>query len=204
MDNVLIANFKEAMGWYTDDVALADNLWLEIQTCYTGKNRFYHTLAHLDNMLAQLSAVKGEIDNWPAVLLALYYHDVVYNPLKSDNEEKSADLAATRLASLSVPTEVTETTVRHILATKKHLASTDNDTNLFIDADLCILGADPESYSAYTQNIRKEYAIYPDFVYNPGRKKVLAHFLDMERIFKTPYFFEKYEQQARRNLMSEF
>ncbi|MDX2245424.1 MAG: hypothetical protein SF052_01505 [Bacteroidia bacterium] len=81
--------------------------------------------------------------------------------------------------------------------------SPDNDTNLFTDADLSILGQKREIYHAYSTNVRKEYAIYPDILYNPGRKKVLQHFLAMEQIFKTPHFQEKYEAQARANLEEE-
>ena len=58
-------------------------------------------------------------------------------------------------------------------------------------------------YDTYCQQVRKEYSIYPDFLYKPGRKKVLEHFLNMERIFKTTYFFDLYEAQARENLRRE-
>jgi predicted metal-dependent HD superfamily phosphohydrolase len=90
-----------------------------------------------------------------------------------------------------------------ILATKGHTVSTDNDTNLFTDADLSILGESWELYQEYFQKIRKEYAIYPDAVYNPGRTKVLNHFLSMERIFKTDIFHEKFELNAKNNLTRE-
>jgi predicted metal-dependent HD superfamily phosphohydrolase len=40
-------------------------------------------------------------------------------------------------------------------------------------------------------------------MYNPGRKKVLQHFLDMKSIFKTPYFIQKFETQAAKNLIAE-
>jgi hypothetical protein len=33
-----------------------------------------------------------------------------------------------------------------------------------------------------------EYSIYPAFIYNPERKKVLNHFLLMDRIFKPAFF----------------
>jgi len=90
-----------------------------------------------------------------------------------------------------------------ILATKKHTWSNDSDTNYFTDADLSILGSPPAVYKAYVQSIRKEYKLYPDFVYNPGRQKVLKHFLDMPAIFKTAHFTNKYESQARMNLQEE-
>ena len=79
----------------------------------------------------------------------------------------------------------------------------DTDTNLFTDADLAILGTDWNSYKKYYQQIRKEYSIYPDMIYNPGRKKVLHHFLHMERIYKTVWFYNRYEQQAIINLEKE-
>ncbi len=90
-----------------------------------------------------------------------------------------------------------------IRATKKHILSISSDTNYFIDADLSVLGQSWEVYADYFQNIRKEYAVYPDLVYNPGRKQVLNHFLSMERIYKSDYFYQKFEFQAKENLKAE-
>jgi predicted metal-dependent HD superfamily phosphohydrolase len=59
------------------------------------------------------------------------------------------------------------------------------------------------TYTQYYQAVRKEYAIYPDLIYNPGRKKVLQHFLSMENIFKTTFFIEKFETTAKLNLQRE-
>jgi predicted metal-dependent HD superfamily phosphohydrolase len=92
-----------------------------------------------------------------------------------------------------------EQCVKLILATQKHEPAGE-EVNLFTDADLSVLGAEPESYKLYATQVRKEYGLYPDLIYNPGRKKVLQHFLAMPRIFKTDAFYEKYETTARRNL----
>ncbi|HXL55890.1 MAG TPA: hypothetical protein VN958_06525 [Chitinophagaceae bacterium] len=40
-------------------------------------------------------------------------------------------------------------------------------------------------------------------MYNEGRKKVLMHFLEMNRIFKTDEFYNQFEKQARENLKRE-
>ncbi len=40
-------------------------------------------------------------------------------------------------------------------------------------------------------------------MYNPGRKKVLTHFLAFEEIYKTEFFKEKYEQKVRENIIRE-
>lgn len=188
---------------YTDDSNLTNELWAEIEENYSSKKRHYHTLQHLDYLLAQLTEIKGEIHNWEAVLFTLYYHDIIYKAQKSNNEEKSADLAVKRMKQISVPNEVIESCKKQILATKSHTKSTDSDTNYFTDADLSILGSDWDTYSLYYKNVRKEYSMYPDLLYNPGRKKVLNHFLSMDRIFKTDYFFNKLENRAKENLQKE-
>lgn len=200
---MLKETFTRLLKNYTDNQLLARELWAEIEQNYTNKKRHYHTLQHLENLLAQLTAVKNEIKDWDTVLFTLYYHDVIYNALKSDNEEKSAELAVKRMKQIAVSDETIKLCVAQILATKSHLKSADSDTNYFTDADLSILGQPWETYSAYYKNVRKEYVIYPDFVYNPGRKKVLAHFLAMDGIFKTDFFYHKFEMQAKENLKEE-
>jgi len=134
----------------------------------------------------------------------LFYHDIVYNALKSNNEEKSADLAKLRMETIKVPSSIIKNCELQILATKKHLLNSGSDTNYFLDADLSILGKDLKTYTDYSQNVRKEYAYYPSLIYNPGRKKVLKHFLEMNKIFKTDHFSKKYEIQAKANLSFEF
>ena len=195
--------FKELLKNYTEDDALINAFWLELEKNYSNKKRHYHTLAHLDHLLSQLTYVKAEIQNWDVVLFTLYYHDIVYNALKGNNEEKSAELAEKRLSRTSLEAENIQLCKAQILATKSHQHAKDEDTNYFTDADLSILGQDWETYSAYYKNVRKEYAIYPNFLYNKGRKKALIHFLQMDRLFKTDFFYEQYERQARENLQRE-
>lgn len=200
---MLKETFIKLLANYTDNESLRNELWTEIEKNYSNTQRHYHTLLHLENILNQLAEVKSEIHNWDIVLFTLFYHDIVYSSLKSDNEEKSAELAEIRMKQINVPSEIIKNCKTQILATKSHIKSTDSDTNYFTDADLSILGQSWETYSLYCKNVRMEYSIYPDLVYNPGRKKVLNHFLAMERIFKTDFFYNKFEIQARENLTQE-
>lgn len=195
--------FIQLIGNYTNDKQLIKQLWDEVEDHYSLKKRHYHTLQHLENLLQQLNEVKAHIKNWNTVLFSLYYHDVIYNALKRTNEEKSAEFAQNRMQLIMVPDECIENCVQQILATKNHRACDDNDTNFFTDADLSILGQQWDVYSAYYKNVRKEYSLYPDIIYIPGRKKVLQDFLQMERIFKTDHFFKKFEIQAKQNLQKE-
>ncbi|MCZ8215068.1 MAG: hypothetical protein O9262_02465, partial [Cyclobacteriaceae bacterium] len=107
------------------------------------------------------------------------------------------------MKQLAVPAQIIELCQEQILATKSHSKSSNNDTNYFTDADLSILGQDWDTYSQYYQAVRKEYAIYPDLIYNPGRKKVLQHFLSMESLFKTTFFVAKFQTTAKQNLQKE-
>jgi len=195
--------FIELVQQYCSDEKKAMELWNEIATHYSSSKRHYHTLHHLENLLQQLLPVKQEIKQWPTLLFSVFYHDVIYNPLKTENEEKSAAFAANRLELIGVSQPVINNCVNQIMATKKHATSDDSDTNYLIDADLSILGHDWDTYCNYYNQVRKEYRLYPDIIFIPGRKKVLQHFLQMERIFKTDYFFNKYELRAKENLQQE-
>lgn len=195
--------FTNLTAIYTQDAALVDQYWLEIEKAYGGKKRHYHNLNHLEQLWQQLLPLKAKIADWETLLFSLFYHDIVYKVRRQDNEEKSAELAQERLQALSYPPDRIERCVAQIIATKSHTLSTDADTNLFTDADLAILGQDWPTYHTYALQVRREYAIYPDLLYKPGRRKVLQHFLNMERIFKTSHFYDLYEQKARSNLSRE-
>ncbi len=199
----LFVTFETVWSKYSTGSNRIAALWAEVENNYSGKGRHYHTLIHLENLLTQLLEVKSSIKDWDTMLFSLFYHDIIYNVLKSDNEEKSAMFAASRMHELSLPNSSIERCKHQILATQKHQPDPDSDTNYFTDADLSVLGQKWDIYWEYAQNVRKEYAIYPDLLYRPGRIKVLRHFLDKPRIYHTPYFGGKYEAQARANMEAE-
>lgn len=200
---MLKEKFYSLISPYTQDKVLQEELWKEIDTNYSDSRRYYHNLHHLENLLIELDECKPHIKNETAVLFALFYHDIIYNVNKKDNEEQSALLAAQRMQQLHCSNELIEGVKEMILATKTHHISGDNDINLFTDADLSILGKERATYFDYCKQIRKEYKIYPDLLYKPGRRKVLEHFLAMEHIFKTEIFRNKYEAAARKNIKEE-
>lgn len=182
---------------------LANALWLEITTKYSESKRHYHTIAHLETMVADLNEVKNKITDWDTTLLALFYHDIIYKTSSNTNEEDSAKLAMKRLSKIGYPGKEIVKCSNMILATKKHEISEDIDTNYLTDSDIAILGKSSEVYQKYREQIRAEYYIFPDLIYNSGRKKVLQQFLQMKKIYKTEFFFKKYENQARINLKNE-
>lgn len=195
--------FTNLLNKYTREKSLIETLWDDIEKQYTSQKRHYHNLQHLENMLVQLETCKEQITDWDTLLFSLFYHDIIYKVTSKENEDKSALVAIKALSSIGYPKEKVKLCAEQILATKNHELSTDNDTNLFTDADLSILGSEWEIYLEYSRQVGKEYAIYPDFMYNPGRKKALQHFLGMEYIFKTQFFREKFEDQAKQNIHTE-
>jgi predicted metal-dependent HD superfamily phosphohydrolase len=154
-------------------------------------------------MFSELDSVKDKISNFSDISFSVFYHDVIYDATSKINEEKSAEFAEIRLKKLNIDRNSIEKISEQIIATKAHQQSENNDINYLLDADISILGKDLETYLDYTKKIRKEYSIYPDLLYKPGRKKVLQHFLKLENIFKTEDFREKYEAQARKKILFE-
>jgi predicted metal-dependent HD superfamily phosphohydrolase len=195
--------FDQLCSLFTEDEQLINSLWKEIETKYSEKGRHYHNLLHLENMFNELEMVKSNISDFTAISFSVFYHDIIYDATSKTNEEKSAAKAEKRLAELYLDKNKISIIAEQILATKSHQRSDHEDTNYLLDADLSVLGKDFKTYLKYTQNIRKEYSIYPDFLYKPGRKKVLKHFLEFESIFKTDYFKQKYEAQAKENIAEE-
>ncbi|WP_299258493.1 hypothetical protein [uncultured Aquimarina sp.] len=195
--------FISLVSKYSIDKEYVNSLWNEIVKNHSKKSRHYHNLSHLENLYQNLLSIKQEILDWDIILFSIFYHDFVYNVLKQDNEEQSAQKAIDILITLSIDSERIQLCKEIILATKVHQISEHKDVNHFTDADLSILGSTWPDYETYYRNVRKEYKYYPDFMYNKGRIKVLKHFLDMSKIFKTDYFYKTLENQARNNLRQE-
>lgn len=195
--------FNQLCLQFTQDQNLIEKFWKEIEKKYSEKGRHYHNLEHLENMFSELESVKDKISDFNIISFSVFYHDVIYDASSKSNEEKSAEYGKIRLEKLDIDKQSIDTIFNQIIATKSHQKSDDQDTNYLLDADLSILGKDVETYLEYTKKIRKEYSIYPDFLYKPGRKKVLQHFLELKNIFKTDYFKEKYEVQAKENIEFE-
>lgn len=190
---------------YSKNVALLQSLYDDLLNRYMGKNRHYHSIHHIAAMLKGAEDYSSLANDYDALQFAIWYHDIIYNSLKSDNEEKSAEEAGKALHKLNYPAHDIEKVKHMILRTKKHMEKQDDDkdTQLLLDLDLAILGADREKYIGYAQQVRKEYSWVPDLVYKPGRKKVLQKFLDADSIYRLEEFRSQYERKARENLVYE-
>ena len=156
-------------------------------------------------MLLQAEEHKESLTDADLVLFAIWFHDIIYKSSKKDNEDKSAEFAKEILSKFSLSHDEVKKVVDLIESTKAHQLEVLNDLDnaFLLDFDLSILGQEWNVYEVYIQNIRKEYSIYPDFLYKPGRKKVLQSFLHRETLFFTEKYQNLYEKQARKNLERE-
>jgi predicted metal-dependent HD superfamily phosphohydrolase len=100
-------------------------------------------------MLALAEQHAGEISDSEAVEAAIWFHDVVYDTRKADNEAESAKFATQVLAGAAAE-ERLEFIAAMIRASAKHgipdlmQGAAAKDCALFLDMDLAILGSAAE------------------------------------------------------------
>lgn len=198
-------NLKEIYSDLLSNIGFSANeiqlKWLDLEKAYSKKSRYYHNLTHLKEMVEGFETYRDKLQNPDEILFSIFYHDFVYSASKKDNELKSAEYA---LAVLPENVNLNKQLVFDaICATQQHQQNEIEDINWLIDFDLKILAKDWDDYKIYFEQIRKEYRIYPDFLYKPGRAKALKHFLENEFIFQTDEFRNLYEEKARANIEKE-
>ncbi|QOD62480.1 hypothetical protein H9I45_10320 [Polaribacter haliotis] len=145
------------------------------------------------------------INDFDELLFAIWFHDIIYKSRSKRNEKRSAKYALKKLKNFNLKELKKDKISKLILSTKKHkiLVKGDLDNAYLLDFDLAIFGQDWEVYQTYTQKIRKEYKMFPNFLYRPARKKVLQGFLDREKLYFTEKYKNLFEEQARENLQRE-
>jgi predicted metal-dependent HD superfamily phosphohydrolase len=197
--------WKVLASKYTEDATLISNYWDEIVQHYTSKSRYYHNLSHIYNMLLQAKDIQNAIEDYDAFRFSIWYHDIIYKSTKKNNEEKSAKFAQKRLKVFNFDEKRIKIIETVIKSTQKHdiVLNQNQDNAYLLDIDLSILGTEWTIYETYIQNIRKEYGIYPDFMYKKGRKKAMQHFLERKYIYFTDAYQNKFEVQARQNIEKE-
>jgi predicted metal-dependent HD superfamily phosphohydrolase len=179
--------------------AVRDDAWHLIVTAYSEPHRHYHTLTHIEDVVAKFDTLRDRFAMPESVLLALFFHDIVYDPARQDNEAQSAALLCDRLR------DIDGALLNHacfcIWESKGHKATGDADTDLFLDLDMSILGAPWADYLKYAQGVAREYLpVYGAEAYAAGRPSLfLEPTLAAEHIFLTEPF-AALEAQARQNL----
>ncbi|MBI2546915.1 MAG: hypothetical protein HYW23_00530 [Candidatus Aenigmarchaeota archaeon] len=163
-------------------------------------NRFYHDLSHIAKCIEEIDAIRDVASNPRQIEMALWFHDIIYDTTRNDNEEKSAQLAKDRLLRMYVASGFREGVYGLILVTKHNRLPTDTDSQLIADIDLASLGSPWEVFDENTRKIRKEYRHISDDGFDSGRARFFEGMLARKRIYQTDYFARKYGDIARANM----
>jgi len=172
----------------------------QLVAAYSEPHRHYHTLQHLRECLAHADAVRTLARQPAEVELALWFHDAVYDPRRSDNEERSADWAHASVLAAGCDASVADRVRALVLATQHHEAGDDIDTQLLLDIDLSILGSSYARFDEYERQVRAEYAHVDDAAFRDGRSRLLSGLLARPAIYATEVYRGALETRARENL----
>lgn len=183
------------------DSAAGRALLAELSARWAEPHRRYHTTTHLTAVLAAIDLIQDHATDVHAVRLAAWFHDAVYDGRPGVDEERSAQLAQSRLIALDLPIALEVARLVRVTATHSYRQD-DPDAAVLCDADLAVLGQDPDTYDGYAAAIRQEYRHVPDPLFRVGRAAVLHRLLEGP-LYGTETARDLWERQARQNLARE-
>lgn len=176
----------------------------DLLTRWSEPQRKYHTVEHLAAVLGHVDTLAERAQDADAVRLAAWFHDAVYRPDRSENEERSARLAVRALREAGLAEDLVAETARLVRLTAGHGCEPgDRNGEVLCDADLAVLGSGPERYAAYTAAVREEYAFVPEEAFRAGRAAILRQLLELPALYRTPEALARFDAAARANLAAE-
>jgi predicted metal-dependent HD superfamily phosphohydrolase len=175
-------------------------IFIALFNAYNEPQRFYHTTHHIAHCLQEFDRVKSLTGHPDAIELAIWFHDIIYQPGQGDNEEKSAETFLGFATSVLKP-ETCNLVKQLIMATLHATEKVDHsDSRLMIDIDLSGFALPWKDFLRDSQNLCAEM---PDITEDEFlRRQTWFHQRLLERpgFFLTEYFSEKFQQQARDNI----
>ena len=181
-----------------------DALFLDLLDRWGEEHRRYHGRTHLLAVLEALDLLCAPATPPRTVQLAAWFHDAVYRGAAGQDEEDSARLAEERLAHAGLPGADIEEVARLVRLTSDHRPEPgDDDGALLCDADLSVLGGEPEPYARYVAAVRADYAHIGDADFAAGRAAVVRQLLALDPLFSTERARQLWQEAARRNLEAE-
>jgi predicted metal-dependent HD superfamily phosphohydrolase len=199
-----MSHFSEIINFRNPNAPLLYIEYVEraLISLYSYPKRGYHNWNHIIACLHELDAIGlPDIDSFKDILsLAIYYHDCVYVPENSDNEERSAERAFIDLLALGFSPSYAKWVYSHILLTTHKEPCMYLSGQVLMDIDMSILGKEPHIFQAYEDGIHQEYTFIDESSYYRYRVIFLKSLLKKDAIYQTKYFQDKYEKTARENI----
>ncbi len=167
----------------------------ELLEAYGSQDRSYHDVRHLAEVLDRLDDLCCDD---PAVQLAAWFHDAVYDGATGDEERSAA------WAERVLPPELAPEVARLVRLTETHRPADDDPAGQDLcDADLAILAAPSDRYAEYARDVRQEYGYVSDADFAAGRAAVLRDLLAKPALFQTDRGHDLWEDAARANVAAE-
>lgn len=182
-----------------------------LSTLYAQSHRHYHDINHVNYCLGKLEEFKDNTSSsecpqltYDIVERAIWWHDAVYNPFSSKNEENSSLLFSDYFNNVEETTlyEFNEVNAA-ILATEHHIKDQSNisyETQILLDIDLVGLASSWSRFMKNSKAIRKEFSHIDTDTFVKNHRAFFNTLLNRKRIYYTDYFHEKYEKIARDNI----
>lgn len=176
----------------------------KLERAYTEPHRHYHTLAHVAWCLEWFDRYSALARFPDAVELAIWYHDIVYQPTKPDNEIMSAEAFMHFAGMAHVSDDVSHLVFRTILASThmKEDFFDDPDCKLMLDLDLISLSFPWEEFVRANEQIRKEYSHVPENDYCVRKVLFFQSLLDRKQLYYTDVIRANHEEVARHNIQA--
>jgi len=165
------------------------------------EDRYYHTLRHIQATLTALTDFELSPIDRVKVELGLWFHDIVYDSTKTDNEEQSAEHFAKFADYARIPMKDMVEISNLIITTKHVQVPTEILPSIICDCDLAELAS--PYYIVNAINVRKEYGFLTDKEWIKGRTEFIEGMLDKEHIYHTGEYRTMLEDTARQNLQKE-
>lgn len=145
------------LGWMNED-------WTRHK--YGQPHRHYHVHEHVDRMMAELERFRGKLSDDEYWLLndAIEFHDVIWQPDRADNEERSIEYAK----QAGVESEVFSGL---IMATKTPFEPKTDLERLMVWIDWANFLADDRQTHRTNMQILREFQKHPIALYIAGRNK---------------------------------
>jgi len=155
------------------------NIKCDIETIfsmYNESHRSYHNLKHLTDLISQINENKSKYTNteYEKLIITSLFHDCVYDPMKSDNEHRSAEFFESCCKEI---TSDIKDIKQMIIDTKEHKSNTSLSES-FNKYDINIVERSYDELLEWEEGISEEYSGYGKENYTEGRIKFLESLLD--------------------------
>jgi predicted metal-dependent HD superfamily phosphohydrolase len=188
---------------------LTERWWRILVDFFREEQRHYHTFEHIHELLKLSEMHKSLISNYSAIMMSIFFHDIVYNPRSSSNEDDSNDIFLQFVIDCNNPivSRLSNTVFAMIEMTKNHQipVNADFDMQFFSDIDMGILGSNMTRYQQYAGQIRLEYNFVEFKTFCTKRSAFLQSCLSSgQPMFATKMFQDERGEQVLINIAWEY